>query len=423
MKPIASISASFSLLAALAGAQVQDAGDTQDGSAPTSESQSATSTKPARGGTNFGSATSVGEEIREDRTDAMAGGLEQWNAWKESLKDRTGFEFSLEYNSLMQRYSDEGIGEDLAAGGIFRLAGRWTILNRDEDNYGAIVYRVDHRHSYTSLAPQTAGIAAGSAVPTATLYSDREWGLVNLHWTQAVLGGRGGYAVGWFPADDYFHSYALANPLTGFSNLAFSVGADFALPDSGIGAAAAFMLDDHWYVKGGVHDANGNAADVNFDVFGDWELYKNLELGWTSEQARSFLDNFHVGAWHSDVRKEAGVPEDWGLVANASWYFEDSRLAPFLRAGWSDQGAALLKRQVSTGIGKNLRERDLAGIGISWGSPSAPGTRDQWTAELFYRIQLRNLAITPSVQFITNPALNPSEDTMLVGGLRARIVF
>ena len=126
--------------------------------------------------------------------------------------------------------------------GSSRLSGRWTVLNRGTDHYGALVYRVDHRHAYTDLGPQEAGIAAGSALPTATLFSDREWGLVNLHWTQSILGGRAGYAVGWFPADDYFHSYALANPLTGFSNLAFSVGGDFGLPDSGLGVAAVGML-------------------------------------------------------------------------------------------------------------------------------------------------------------------------------------
>ena len=78
---------------------------------------------------------------------------------------------------------------------------------------------------------------------------------------------------------------------------------------------------------------------------------------------------------------------------------------------------------VSVGVGKKFCERDLGGIGLSWGSPSAPGQGDQWTAEVFYRKQIRNFGITPSVQLIVDPAGNPDEDVLVVGGLRARVVF
>lgn len=387
------------------------------------DSRSARGESPSRGLARLTSPTSVQEELEENRLNALPKGMDRWEGWKDSLKERTGFEFSLEYNSLLQGYSQRGFGDDLASGGLFRLSGRWTVLNRGTDHYGALVYRVDHRHAYTDLSPQDAGVAAGSALPTATLFSDREWGLVNLHWTQSILGGRAGYAVGWFPADDYFHSYALANPLTAFSNLAFSVGADFGLPDSGLGIAAVGMLGDHWYAKGGVHDANGSASDPNVDVFGDWELYKNLEIGWTTDKDRVFLDNFHLGIWHADERSVAGVPEGWGIVGNASWYFEDSELLPFLRAGWSDGDAALLDGSVTAGLGKKYRDRDMAGIGVSWGSPSSEGFDDQWTGELFYKIQLANFAITPSIQLISNPVHHPDEDVLFVGGVRARITF
>jgi porin len=77
---------------------------------------------------------------------------------------------------------------------------------------------------------------------------------------------------------------------------------------------------------------------------------------------------------------------------------------------------------VSAGVARKFRKRDLLGVGISWGSPSGDGG-DQWTSELFYRIQIRNLAITPVIQLVANPALNPDEDLLVVGGVRVRIVF
>jgi porin len=366
---------------------------------------------------------SVQETLREDRIDALTSNLDRWNQWKDDLKERAGFEFTIEYNSVLQGYSDAGVGDDFSAGGIFRVSGRWKLFNRDGLNPGSIIYRFDHRHRYTTIAPQNAGIAAGSALPTATLFSDRGWGLRNLHWGQTILDGQAGIAVGWFPPDDYFHAYASADPLVAFMNLAFSIGGEIALPDSGIAVAAVGMLGEHFYAKGGVHDANGNAAEPNLDVFSDWELYKNFEIGWTSEKDRVFLDNFHVGVWHADAREDAGVPEGWGIVANASWYFQESRIAPFIRGGWSDGDAALLEAQVSAGVAKNFRARDGGGIAVSWGKPSASGTSDQWTGEIYYRAQLGNLAVTPNIQVILDPALNPNEDVLLIGSVRARIVF
>jgi porin len=402
----------------LAFSQEETIQDTTSGS----ESRSAAGAAP-RAGVRFGGPTSVQVELEEDRIDTQRDGLERWNGWKDDLYERYGLRFSIEYNSLMQWLSPSAIDDDLLGGGNARLFGSWTLLGKDTKNPGSLVFRVDNRHAYTDLDPQNGSLAAGSGLPTGSLFSGREWGLVNLQWSQTILDGRGGFIFGMTPADDYFHAYAMANPLTAFSNLAFSIGGEVAIPDSGLGFAAGTTLGDHLYWKGGVHDANGSSSDPNLDVLGDWELYSNLEIGWTSAQDKLYLDNFHLGVWHADERSEAGVPEDWGLTANASWFFEDSRLLPFLRGGWSDGKSTLLDAQISAGLGKQFRERDLAGVGVSWGSPSGDGLRDQWTSELFYRIQWRNIAITPSIQLIGNPTSNPDEDAMVVGGLRARIVF
>ena len=377
----------------------------------------------SRSSARFGGPTSVQEELAEDRIDLGKSRLERWSSWKDGIEGRHGFKFSIEYNSLVQWYSASGNSDDLFGGGNARFFGSWTLLGRGTENHGSLVFRVDNRHAYTDLAPQGGSFVAGSAIPTGSLFSDREWGLVNLQWSQSILDGKGGFIFGMTPADDYFHAYGLANPLTAFSNLAFSVGGEVAIPDTGLGIAGGTMLDDHWYWKAGVHDANGSSTDPNLDVIGDWELFKNVEIGWTSGRDRLYLDNLHLGAWHVDDRVEAGVPESWGLVANASWYFEDQRLLPFVRGGWSDGEAALLNAQVSAGVGRQFRQRDLAGVGVSWGSPSAEGLKDQWSSEIFYRLQWGNFAVTPSLQLIVDPSLNPEEDVLIIGGLRARLVF
>jgi porin len=49
---------------------------------------------------------------------------------------------------------------------------------------------------------------------------------------------------------------------------------------------------------------------------------------------------------------------------------------------------------------------------------------DQYAAEVYFRWQVADeIAITPSMQFLIDPALNPDEDTLWVAGVRARLAF
>jgi len=50
--------------------------------------------------------------------------------------------------------------------------------------------------------------------------------------------------------------------------------------------------------------------------------------------------------------------------------------------------------------------------------------KDQYTVEMFYRFQLsENLAITPDIRLILNPAQNPEANQIWVLGLRGRLAL
>ena len=71
--------------------------------------------------------------------------------------------------------------------------------------------------------------------------------------------------------------------------------------------------------------------------------------------------------------------------------------------------------------------RGVIGLGFNWGKPnqtSFAGANDQYTTELFWRYQLTTeLAVTPSIQYIRDPALNPAESSLWAFGLRMRVVL
>ena len=71
------------------------------------------------------------------------------------------------------------------------------------------------------------------------------------------------------------------------------------------------------------------------------------------------------------------------------------------------------------GLGK---EGNTLGVAINWAE--IDGADDQYTTELYYFMKvLPSLEITPTFQWIKNPALNPSESSLTVVGLRARVAF
>jgi porin len=381
----------------------------------------------------FGGPSSVGANLKEDneirkpffRIEGIDNALKPWFDWKGDLNKKYGFSFGLDYSALGQMATDSP-GEDSAAGGIFRFFGNWTVIGRDSGNTGSVVYKIENRHRLgTDIAPQNLGFELGYLGITGTAFGDYGWGLTNLYWKQRLKQGRFSFVAGVVDVTDYLNIYGLANPWTSFQNLSFVLDPTIPAPNQGLGAAFGAMATENIYVIGGLADANGDATEWGFDTFfNDREYFYHAEIGWTSSKDRIYLDNIHLTGWYADEREDAMVADGWGLAFSAAWFVIDTWM-PFLRAGYSDGGGALLEKSVGAGIGYYFNEsKDLIGFGLNWGQPPDSNLNDQYTTELYYRFQLtQNLAITPDVQMIINPALNPDESAIWIFGLRARLAL
>jgi porin len=383
----------------------------------------------------FGGPSSATAELKEDdevkethfRFDWIKKNLEPWYKVKKSLNDQYGLSYSIHYSALYQGAS-ESLGEDQAAGGIFQIPISWTVLGRGTANSGTIVFKVENRHRLgTDIVPQDFGFEAGALSITGTQFSKIDWALTNLFWQQKFNEGRLNFVVGQVDPTDYLDIYGLINPQTAFQNLSFLTNPTIASPNQGLGAAIGASITENAYLVAGFSDANGDPTDPGegFDTFfDDNEYFKHIEIGWVSSFDRRYFDNIHITAWHVDDREKVQTPDGWGIAFSAT-HFIDDKWMPFVRAGYSDGDAALMEANVAVGIGRYFSgTRDLIGFGLSWESPPGEGLDDQYTAELFYRVQLsQNFAITPDIQFIIDPALNPTEDNIFVFGIRGRLTF
>ena len=96
--------------------------------------------------------------------DAQAG----FDEWKVGVKERTGLDFGIDYNSLGFAAIDSP-GKSTAAGGVFRVFGSWELYNRGETNTGSIVFKVENRHTYSDVAPSAFGGELGYAGLTSSV--------------------------------------------------------------------------------------------------------------------------------------------------------------------------------------------------------------------------------------------------------------
>ncbi|TMV08078.1 carbohydrate porin [Ruegeria sediminis] len=349
------------------------------------------------------------------RSDFPRNVLPGYFAWKDGLAEN-GFRFNFDYLALGQ-WSDSDLGQGDAGSGILRFYGSWQATET-----GSLTFKVENRQAYGAVAPQFFGFDSGALSITGTAFNDSGNLLTNLFWTQRDPEGRWTIQVGQIDVTDFLDVYGLVSPYTAFQNLAFNTNPTINAPNPGLGIAAGAKLGNNFYLVGSIADANGDPSAPSFDVFQTGETFKSIEIGYTSGGERLYFDNVHLTFWQSDEADDGSRAEDKGVAFSAAWFIDNTWM-PFLRAGRSEGTAALYERSLSTGLGWYRSNTDLAGIGFNWAE--ATGFDDtQFTTEAFYRFNISpDFQITPSIQYISNPLLNPGSDDLTIFGLRARIVF
>lgn len=356
--------------------------------------------------------------------------LQPYFDFKENLKEKTGLSFAIDYTSTYFG-SNAKIGEGSASSGIFRFYGTWDLTGKKSGNSGAIVYKLEYRHKYGTIPPSAMGLDMGYVGMIGPPFNDSAYRTQNFYWRQRFAKGRATLVAGFLDVTDFFDIYGLISPWTHFSNFNFSTGiAAVNVPNDGyLGVAAGGWFTDRIYAIAGIADQNGDVANIfnGFEtLFNKGEIFKHLEVGYTSAKDYMLLDNFHVSLWHRDKTSATGDPSGWGLVLSATKYI-DERWLPFIRYAYTKDAGSFLQNALAAGIGyQPVQGSHLLGAAYSWGQVNeatfAEGLKDQHLMEVFYRIQLSSqLAITPDIQYIINPALNDPQSSIFLWGLRGRL--
>lgn len=389
---------------------------------------------------SFGGPSSVAKQVEQDNHknkntfhfSGISKSIQPYYDFKQTLKDDYNLSVGGDYNTLFQN-SNSDVENNDASGGIVRLYGTWTAfestLADGRKDTGSLVVKFENRHAYSDISPQQLASEIGYVGLTAVTYSDAGSLLTNFYWQQTFQGDKYAFVAGVVDATDYLDVAGLVNPWTNFNNLDYSTNPTIPTPNQGLGASFRAKMGSNYYLMLGFADTNGDPSDFSGSIdifFDDKEYFKHIELGWYSDWDDRFSNNIHVTLWQADERKAQNVAKGWGGVLSYSDKINDNWL-PFLKLGYADGGGSMLEKSVSGGVGYYANEKnDVLGIGLSYGKPSEKTFNakldSQFTAEVFYRFQLTpHVTVTPDIQFINNPALNLTEDNVVVFGLRARI--
>ena len=380
----------------------------------------------------FGGPTSPAGEIYEAdeeldpafRFPKIDSAFEPWAQWKSRQNSEHGLALSAHYSTMYQQASDVIGDRDKATAGVLRATALWTLVGRDTPNFGRLNVMLDHRHGYRAETPANLAGQFGYIGQTGVFYNDIGFAVINLNWQQSLKDGDAGLIVGRYDPNDYMNVLGYVNPWSIFSNLAVNLDTSVALPDSSWGIGAGTFITDQFYVIGGINDANGLGSDDLEFFDGGAEFFKYMHVGWTPSKDERYFKNFHVLAWHVDEREDLGIDSAHGLAIAANWTW-DERWMVFGRLGFSNGSSPIYNESVTAGlIRKFLYRSDLVGFAVNHGSPPDSSLSDQTSIEAFWRFQFsQNLAITPSVQLIMDPALNPVDDEVWVWGLRMRLTL
>jgi porin len=351
--------------------------------------------------------------------------------WKLSLNDRLGLNYGFDYSAAYLQGTDT-LGWDNGAGGVARLYVSWDLVNRNAANKGALIFKVEHRHSYTELAPVDLAAELGYAGQFVPPFSSDGFQITNFYWRQRLFEGRLLFMAGLLDATDYVDVYALASPWTGFINFAFSTGSEaiYIPNEAALGFAIAGYATKNIYLKGSLIDAGADPAQPwkSFETFfTNNDYFKSIEVGYVSAPENFLYDNIHLTFWHSDGSVVTGAKSGWGLAFSGTWSLGEKWM-PFLRGGYANDGGSLLQKSVTAGFGYKAKPTESTiGLALGWGEPNVStfgrSLRDQFVFEFYYRAQLSSrLAITPDFQIVINPAYS-SVSSLLIWGFRGRIAL
>lgn len=362
---------------------------------------------------------------------------------KKRLYDSTGIQFAVSYQALIQRYSSVLPSADgrTGAGGWLLIEAKWDLLNRGGDYEGSLQVALDWRHElFGQTNPTEMQVASGSGYGTGALYFEWDPSITTLFWQQWFGKETLEVRLGKQAAGAIFDFFRFKDArVSGMSDPVHLDLVTVPAPPPGYGVSFKWWPVKRGrlkslYAVGTVNDMNGEPEELSPESLSKGQFFYGVEVGfnWKRKFPIDF-DHAHVSLWYADERTDGYyVPPI--LPNKAGWGFKVAgekqfgRLVGFGKYAYNTaEGGGLgvtFSEQTATLGAVYLNPFDVKGeVGAAamWMHPLFGQLRDQYGVDLYWRVLLTpNLWVTPGVQLVWDPSLDPTTDFLAVPGLKMR---
>lgn len=368
------------------------------------------------------------------------GVMQKWYDWKGKVSQKHGINFNINYTTLVFRSTETISAENNpnASSGILDIQAGWTLLNRKKNkNTGTLYFKINSRHNFNGndkTPPMLHGFYESGYYGLPGLgYHNYTTRFLELNWRQNLLDNRLMFAVGKLDMTNYFNFHILTVPWLHFVGFGSSVSGTVNWVNQGFGGVVSFNPTSELTVTAaavdsyGDHFEDGDLLDLG-RYFTDGKFMSLLEVGYRPKDANRALEQFTVTAWtSSEYTNTSGdlIGQGRGIAFATYWSLME-RFTPYVRFGFSNGNGenTFYTRDLQVGCGMSLRNQDALGVSASYNQPKIENSKPQYTAEAYYRYKpVAYLEISPNVQFIQNPALNPNHDNLFYLGIRGRVMI
>ncbi len=367
--------------------------------------------------------------------------------WKDKVYDNIGLKFGVSYQMLTQAASTVAPDAiyDTAVGQWVGFLSKWTIINRNKRNKGGVVFSMfDRRGLGNNAIPSNFGIADVGGITTNVEFTYWNFAIENLYWEQWFgLGERDFmFRIGNQVATVLIDPFRFKDSRVSFTTGPFAFHPTMPTPTFGFGAGFKWLPAEGsgLYITGTLNDMNG---DPNLQGF-DWstvsrgEFFYAGEVGYNWVRGKGDYDHLSLLVFYADKRSTRSpetLPNEAGGGFSILGEKQVDHWVGFAKYTYNTaQGGGvtgtLSNHTVTAGaVYKNLlKVNGETGVGFYYMNPIdeifGEEARDQTGIEAYWRMQLtRNIWVTPGIQFVFNPTLNPEDDFVAIPHFKFRIAL
>jgi carbohydrate-selective porin OprB len=252
-----------------------------------------------------------------------------------------------------------------------------------------------------------------------------------LTYTQTLPGNRLSISIGQYPAINFDGNQYLGNPQQNFVNYILAQNGSATYAAAGVGAYLQWNATRSVQFAGGFQYPNSASVATL-----QWEGLRYGELGWFvyaqwTPRFRGLGNAQYSLTWHSSPATQQ-EPETRGWSLNAVQNLDDT-WAVFGRANAASGFTAAIRASYALGVALNdplgRSPTDQIGIALGLSDPAGPPkypptARREKIAEAYWNWTfLGGLLLTPDVQWVLDPALDPDRDSVWILSLRATLLF